>query len=566
MTDRRTAAAAATAAARTVLTHARNTLLSSVAAVRGAGQAVTEREIPAKVSTAAHTWTAANWTKIRSTAAAAPRTWPAASRNKILAAAGLVACALITMVVTAGDGGTLAAAAAGPAAAPGTGPIKADPGGTRPPAPAGPADSGTTTGGAPDPSHGAAPTSAWCVRAFGINCYSPRQLQQAYDLPPLYARGLDGQGRTIVVVDAYGSPTIRHDLQVFDAGCGLPGPPSLRIIQPVGRVPRYDADDQDMVDAAAETTTDVEAAHSIAPGASILLVETPADETLSGGGFAQFMAAENYVVRHGLGDVISQSFGLPEQNFGQATIRQLRYAFQNAARHHVTVLAAANDFGVTGPTRAGGGFRTQPVVDWPASDPLVTGVGGTRLQLTATGRRTAPDSAWNEDGDAVVARYAGALPWASSGGRSAVFTRPGYQGAVRGVTGGRRGVPDVALSASFRGGFLSYGSFTGRGVWKPAAGTSVATPMLAGLVAIADQDAHTRLGLINPALYQLAQQHAPGIVPVTRGSNTVRVSQRGKTVTVHGYPARAGYSLVTGVGTVDAARFVPELAAAASQP
>ena len=151
MTDRRTAAAAATAAARTVLTHARNTLLSSVAAVRGAGQAVTEREIPAKVSTAAHTWTAANWTKIRSTTAAAPRTWPAASRNKILAAAGLVACALITMVVTAGDGGTLAAAASGPAAAPGTGPIKADPGGTRPPAPAGPADSGTTTGGAPDP-------------------------------------------------------------------------------------------------------------------------------------------------------------------------------------------------------------------------------------------------------------------------------------------------------------------------------------------------------------------------------------------------------------------------------
>jgi kumamolisin len=119
----------------------------------------------------------------------------------------------------------------------------------------------------------------------------------------------------------------------------------------------------------------------------------------------------------------------------------------------------------------------------------------------------------------------------------------------------------VALSASFRGGFLSYGSFTGRGAWKPAGGTSVATPMLAGLVAIADQDAHTRLGLINPALYRLAQARAPGIVPVTRGSNTVSFSQGGRTVTVRGYPARAGYSLVTGVGTIDAARFVPELAA-----
>ena len=462
------------------------------------------------------------------------------------------------------------AAAPGPTAGPGPTaaqrPGPADPDSTGHPAAARPAASPGTSGAVPDPSHRAAPTSAWCVRAFGINCYSPRQLQQAYDLPPLYARGLDGHGRTIVVVDAYGSPTIRHDLRVFDAGCGLPGPPSLRVIQPVGRVPRYDRRDQDMVDAAAETTTDVEAAHSIAPGASILLVETPADETLTGGGFAQFMAAENYVVARGLGDVISQSFGLPEQNFGgQAAIRKLRYAFQDAYQHHVTVLAAANDFGVTGPTRAGGGFRTQPAVNWPASDPLVTGVGGTRLQLTAAGRRTAPDSAWNEDGDTVVARYAGALPWASSGGRSAVFTRPAYQDAVRAVTGSRRGVPDVALSASFRGGFLSYGSFTGRGAWKPAGGTSVATPMLAGLVAIADQAAHTRLGLINPALYRLAEQHAPGIVPVTRGSNTVRFSQGGQTVTVPGYPARAGYSLVTGVGTIDAARFVPELAAAAQR-
>jgi kumamolisin len=137
---------------------------------------------------------------------------------------------------------------------------------------------------------------------------------------------------------------------------------------------------------------------------------------------------------------------------------------------------------------------------------------------------------------------------------------------VRAVTGSRRGVPDVALSASFRGGFLSYGSFTGRGAWKPAAGTSVATPLLAGLVAIADQDAHTRLGLINPALYRLDQARAPGIVPVTRGSNTVTISVGGKTVTVRGYPARAGYSLVTGVGTIDAARFVPELAAAATKP
>jgi subtilase family serine protease len=523
---------------------------------------MTDRHALAAVATAAgRTLRARAQETLRRIAATVRRTWlAAAARRTMLVGAALTGCVLLTVVGAAGDSRAVTAT-------PRTSPGQARPGGTGPAAAATPSGSAATPAVSPGSGHLAAPASAWCALAFGINCYSPRQLQQAYDLPPLYRRGLDGRGRTIVVVDAYGSPTIRRDLRVFDAGCGLPGPPSLRIIQPVGRVPRYDPDDEDMVDAAAETTTDVEAAHSIAPGANILLVETPADETLSGGGFAQFMAAENYVVAHGLGDVISQSFGLPEQNFGgPAAIRRLRYAFRDAYRRHVTVLAAANDFGVTGPPRAGGGFRTHPVVDWPASDPLVTGVGGTWLRLTAAGRRTAPDSAWNEDGNPVVARYAGALPWASSGGRSAVFTRPAYQDPVRGATGGRRGVPDVALSASFRGGFLSYRAFTGRGRWKPAGGTSVATPMLAGLVAIADQAAHTRLGLINPALYRLAQAHAPGIVPVTQGSNTVRISAGGRTVTVRGYPARAGYSLVTGLGTVDAARLVPELAAAASQP
>jgi subtilase family serine protease len=419
--------------------------------------------------------------------------------------------------------------------------------------------------GAPAP-----PSPAWCRRRYGLACYSPRQLQLAYDLPPLYARGLDGRGRTIVLVDSFGSPTIRHDLRVFDAAFGLPGPPSLRIRQPVGPVPRYDPRDPDMAASASETTTDVECAHALAPGASIVLAETPVAETLRGGGFAAFMAAENYVVTHGLADVISQSFGIPEQNFpGRAAVARLRGAFRNAYRHHVTVLAAANDFGVTGPTAAGGQFRTRPVVDWPASDPLVTGVGGTSVRLSATGRRAAPDAGWNESGSPAVARYAGTLPWAGSGGVSAIFTRPGYQDGVRGVTGTRRGVPDVALSAAFNGASLTYESFTGGGGrWELAGGTSVATPYLAGVVAIADQYAGARLGLVNPVLYRLARAHAPGVVDVTRGGNTVSFVQRGRRVTVRGYAARAGYDLVTGMGTVDAARLIldPQGLAAAAGP
>jgi subtilase family serine protease len=184
-----------------------------------------------------------------------------------------------------------------------------------------------------------------------------------------------------------------------------------------------------MVAKAGETTGDVEAAHEIGPGASILVIETPVGETLTGGGFPQFIAADNYVATHNLGDVISQSFGLPEQNVPRSVLLSMRYAFVNAEHHHVTVLAASNDLGVTGPTTTGT-LYDHPIVDWPASDPLVTGVGGTTLHLDAAGNRISPDTAWNDSHDAAVTKLEGALPWASTGGLSAIFARPSYQSSV----------------------------------------------------------------------------------------------------------------------------------------
>jgi subtilase family serine protease len=68
----------------------------------------------------------------------------------------------------------------------------------------------------------APPTPAECRKDLGIACYSPRQVQRAYDLPPLYAKGFDGRGRTIVIVDQFGSPALRHDLAVFDRAFALP--------------------------------------------------------------------------------------------------------------------------------------------------------------------------------------------------------------------------------------------------------------------------------------------------------------------------------------------------------
>jgi subtilase family serine protease len=90
-------------------------------------------------------------------------------------------------------------------------------------------------------------------------------------------------------------------------------------------------------------------------------------------------------------------------------------------------------------------------------------------------------------------------------------------------------------------------------------GTSEASPEFAGVVAIADQYAHRRLGLLNPALYALARHHAAGIVDITAGNNTVTFTQNGHTFTVPGFQAVPGYDLASGVGTVDAAKLVREL-------
>jgi subtilase family serine protease len=412
------------------------------------------------------------------------------------------------------------------------------------------------------------PTTADCEKAYKVVCYQPAQIRQAYDLAPLYARGVTGRGTTIVIVDSFGSPTIRHDLTVFDQAFGLPAPPKLTISQPVGRVPRYDPANSDMVGWAGETTLDVEYAHAIAPGASILLVETPVSETEGVHGFPQIIKAEQYVVRHHLGDVISQSFSATEQTFpSQAAVQALRGAYQLAARNHVTVLAASGDSGAADVKLDGSTYYPFPVTSWPDSDPLVTAVGGTQLHVTATGKPAAP-TVWNDTYNRAANEFAignaGPNPLAGGGGRSVLFGRPGYQNGVKNVVGGHRGVPDISMSGACNGSVDTYGTYRGAPAgWSPACGTSEATPLFAGIVALAAQVAGHPLGPVNPALYRLAAAHARGIVDVTKGDNTVSFTQGGKRHTVRGFTAVPGYDLASGVGTVNAAYFVSELASAA---
>jgi len=444
------------------------------------------------------------------------------------------------------------------------------------------------------------PTTAQCKQMYGIACYQAFQLQRAYNLAPLFAKGIDGRGETIVIVDAFGSPSIASDLKTFDAAMGLPNPPSLKVIAPAGPVTttaktcvsefRQNGPDlcSDYYGWTDETSLDVEWSHAMAPDADILLVETPMTETEGVYGFRQIVAAENYVINHHLGAVISQSFAANEQTFtGPSQINSLRSAYVNAQRHGVTVLAGSGDNGATSQVCIPSSTCANPnavtccsataTIAWPASDPLVTAVGGTQLHLNAKGDRTAPDSVWH-DLSSTIGIPGPVYTWGSSGGgRSAVFSRPGFQDGVAGIVGDSRGTPDIAMSGAVNGAVDYYDS-TDPSVagWGIVGGTSEAGPLFAGIVALSDQVAKHSLGYLNPALYAMAERGgSDGIVPVSHGTNSYTFCIPGASngdgicassadlVTIPGASADGSYNLATGWGTVNAALFVPALARAA---
>jgi subtilase family serine protease len=414
----------------------------------------------------------------------------------------------------------------------------------------------------------AQPTIAQCQASYGINCYNASEIENAYGLGPLFKSGITGTGSTIVLVDSYGSPTIQHDLQVYDTANGLPAPPSFKVITPVGKIPPYNPKGDD-VGWAEETTLDVELSHAIAPGANLVLVETPTDETEGIQGLPGMMLAEDYVIRNHLGNIISQSWGATEQTFatasGQPTpgvIELLGSTYKYAASNGVTVLAATGDDGATDSELNETDYYPFPVVDFPADSPYVTAVGGLNLSLNVLGQRTTPDTVWN-DPTAICA-----APCAGNGGLSTVYTRPSYQDSLSSIVGNARGLPDVSMSASVSGAVNTYTSFlsASQGVptagWYPEAGTSEATPLMAGEVALADQVAGHSLGLINPALYQMGDATGSGVTDITAGNNTVTFDQGGSSVTVNGWDAVPGYDLASGLGEPNGS-FPAQLAALA---
>ena len=159
----------------------------------------------------------------------------------------------------------------------------------------------------------APPTDDFCRAIFdGAPCYSPQEIQHAYGVDSLLNVGNTGAGQTIVIIDSFGSPTLASDLAAFDDGYGLPAPPSLTVLHPLGASPAFDPSNSDMVGWAFETTLDVEWAHAMAPGAAIVVLTSPVSETEGVEGMPEFAQLVKYALDNHLGQIISQSWGATE--------------------------------------------------------------------------------------------------------------------------------------------------------------------------------------------------------------------------------------------------------------
>ena len=372
-------------------------------------------------------------------------------------------------------------------------------------------------------------------------CYGPDQIRAAYDVQPLLNEGITGAGRTIVIIDAFQSPTIRQDLALFDHVWGL-ADPTLNIIAPDGLTP-FDINDGNQVGWSAEISLDVEWSHVIAPGATLDLVLAKSNMD------ADILSATKYAVDHNLGDVISQSFGEGEICMDPAIQSAQHQVFQEAADKGITLFASAGDQGAAQPTCDGKTFFVS--ASTPASDPNVTSVGGTNLFADAHTGAYGSEVVW-QDGPGNGTGVGG-------GGFSVLYRRPGYQAPFQ-ADNKSRGVPDVSYNAGVWGGVIgAWGVPFGVGAFFIFGGTSAGSPQWSGITALADQKFGERLGPLNTSLYHIAKTpDGVGVFhDITAGTNTCGVDVCGTVVT--GFAATPGWDAASGLGTPDVANLIAAL-------
>ena len=383
-----------------------------------------------------------------------------------------------------------------------------------------------------------------------IICYSPEFIRSAYNFPS----DLTGTGETIVIVDAYGSPTIAYDLSLFDSYFGIAAPPSFTILCPTGcSTPSYTGNNpHGPFGWSIETSLDVEYSHAMAPGAAIVLVVAGSSSGNS------INTAERMVLSTFPGAIMSQSFGIPEAviHNNNAQVMQAEKNYETATALGWTIFASAGDSGATN------GYATANAL-FPSSDPLVTAVGGTQGDPYPAGLAagSCPSS-----GDCTPSGYGGEQVWnepsygaAGGGAPSLLFSTPSFQSGL-GLTS--RATPDVSYNAAVNGGVLVAWSAcpscigaTGP-VFYIVGGTSAGSPQWAAIAALADEAAGHPLGDLNPAIYTIGStptKYAADFHDITVGDNRL-------VGTPVGFTAGSGWDDASGWGTPNVTALIADLA------
>jgi subtilase family serine protease len=407
--------------------------------------------------------------------------------------------------------------------------------------------------------------------------YTPPQLRGAYGAT---ASGLTGAGVTVAVIDAYASSTISSDLNTYiarnDPSNTLKGGQFTQIVAP-GTYRRAENRAQYPADWAGEETLDLEAVHAMAPSAKLIYVGAPNQ-------YQDLDAALNHVVDRHLADIVTNSYGWSGEAVPPGFIKPYNEIFIQAAAEGMSVLFSSGDNGdETNGIPANAAAATP---DWPASSPWVTAVGGTSLGI-AQDNSIALETGW-ETGKSALKQQEdlswawtppapGAYLYGSGGGTSWLFSQPTWQTGVvpsaMATAGGARSsamrsVPDVAAVGDPTTGMLIgetqvfpdgayYDEFR-------LGGTSLSSPLFAGMLALADQHAGHALGFVNPKLYAAAGSAAFNDIVHVANSGAVRVDFANGIDGSDGYVYSfrsfdftdgltihtvSGYDQVTGLGT-----------------
>ncbi len=369
-------------------------------------------------------------------------------------------------------------------------------------------------------------------QTFAIESYPLTSLSSVYNATYMYSKGIDGKGYTIGILDFYGDPYIASQLQYFDQLYGLPDPPSFSVV-PIGP---YDPNLGINTGWADEISLDVETAHSMAPGADLKLYVANGALPLSA--VIAFIQQQNAV------NDLSQSFTIPESYLSSLGASSLYFNVVLTDEYYmlgsvegITFLAATGDAG-------GSGYSTSPwgTPGYPATSPFVTSVGGTTTYITfgKDGVIAANQTAWSNYGFVpLLVNYGG-----STGGVSIFEPKPWYQAPLEtpaSYPSGRM-IPDVSLNANVFPGVNIIGILNQEEI---AGGTSESCQLLAGLLALVMQYDNSTLGLINPAIYSMAQNksiYSEAFTPISFGYNIP-------------WTANPGYNLVTGWGSLNIANF-----------